>query len=256
MEQEHKKHRSFRRLLRGLLFLAVCGGIMAIVIYTPLFTLKHVELRGNTYLTEEQITDIGRIHKGEPLFQLQTDVVTQNLLHDLRVESAVVRRRLPDTVEIEVTERKPVATMACDYGYLDIDRNGKVLSVYKNLHNVPIPLITGMELTNLYIGDDVTDEYVRKVLYFLNHLNADTLNQISEVNIARPDAVVAYTNGSVEIRLGQLDRLDEKASLTDDFVSDLKTSRHIIEYVDFSYEAPFIRMKDMPADTDNEGDKS
>ena len=216
---------------------------MAIIIYTPLFTLQHVEIHGNTYLTEEQITAIGRIHKGEPLFQLQTDAVAQNLMHDLRVESAVVRRRLPDTVEIEVSERKPVATMACDYGYLDLDRNGKVLSVYKNLHNVPIPLITGMELTGLYVGDDVSDEYVRDVLYFLNHLNMDTLNQISEINIARPDAVVAYTNGSVEIRLGKMERLDEKASLTDDFVSDLKTSRHIIEYVDFSYEAPFIRMK-------------
>lgn len=241
--------------MKGLLFLFACGVIMAIIIYTPLFTLQHVEIHGNTYLTEEQITAIGRIHKGEPLFQLQTDVVAQNLMHDLRVESAVVRRRLPDTVEIEVSERKPVATMACDYGYLDLDRNGKVLSVYKNLHNVPIPLITGMELTGLYVGDDVSDEYVRDVLYFLNHLNVDTLNQISEINIARPDAVVAYTNGSVEIRLGKMERLDEKASLTDDFVSDLKTSRHIIEYVDFSYEAPFIRMKNMPSDNENEGDQ-
>lgn len=241
--------------MKGLLFLVACGVIMAIIIYTPLFTLQHVEIHGNTYLTEEQITAIGRIHKGEPLFQLQTDVVAQNLMHDLRVESAVVRRRLPDTVEIEVSERKPVATMACDYGYLDLDRNGKVLSVYKNLHNVPIPLITGMELTGLYVGDDVSDEYVRDVLYFLNHLNMDTLNQISEINIARPDAVVAYTNGSVEIRLGKMERLDEKASLTDDFVSDLKTSRHIIEYVDFSYEAPFIRMKNMPSDNENEGDQ-
>ena len=241
--------------MKGLLFLFACGVIMAIIIYTPLFTLQHVEIHGNTYLTEEQITAIGRIHKGEPLFQLQTDVVAQNLMHDLRVESAVVRRRLPDTVEIEVSERKPVATMACDYGYLDLDRNGKVLSVYKNLHNVPIPLITGMELTGLYVGDDVSDEYVRDVLYFLNHLNVDTLNQISVINIARPDAVVAYTNGSVEIRLGKMERLDEKASLTDDFVSDLKTSRHIIEYVDFSYEAPFIRMKNMPSDNENEGDQ-
>lgn len=252
-EQEHKKHRSFRRLLRGFLFLAACGAVMAAVIYTPLFTLQHIEIHGNTYLTEEQICNIGRIHKGEPLFKLQTDAVAQNLMHDLRVESAVVRRRLPDTVEIDVAERKPVATMAVDYGYLDLDRNGKVLSVYKNLHNVPIPLITGVELNHLYIGDDVSDDTIKKVLYYLDHLNTESLNQISEVNIAVPESVVAYTNGRVQIRLGSLDRLDEKASLTDDFISDLRTSRHTIEYVDFSYEAPFIRMKDMPVDQDTEG---
>ena len=46
-----------------------------------------------------------------------------------------------------------------------------------------------------------------------------------------------------QIRLGKLDRLDEKAVLTADFVKSLKTSRHAIDYVDFSYEAPFIKLK-------------
>lgn len=242
-EQEQKKHRSGRRLFKGLLFLAACGLIMAIVVYTPIFTLKRVEVSGTTYLTQEQICEIGRIHMGEPLFQLQTDAVAQNLMHDLRIESAVVRRRLPDRLEIEVTERKPVATVACDYGYLDLDHNGKIISAYRALHSVPIPLITGVEVTGLYLGDDVTDENINKVLYFLDQIDVEALNQISEVNMANPEAVVAYTNSSVQIRLGKLERLDEKAQLTADFVKSLKTSRHAIEYVDFSYEAPFIKLK-------------
>ena len=123
-EQEQKKHRSGRRLFKGLLFLAACGLVMAIVVYTPIFTLQRVEVSGTSYLTKEQICENGRIHTGEPLFQLQTDDVAQNLMHDLRIESAVVRRRLPDRLEIEVVERKPVATVACDYGYLDLGRSG------------------------------------------------------------------------------------------------------------------------------------
>lgn len=65
---------------------------MAIVVYTPIFTLQRVEVSGISYLTREQVLEIGRIHTGEPLFQLQTDAVAQNLMHDLRIESAVVRR--------------------------------------------------------------------------------------------------------------------------------------------------------------------
>lgn len=255
-EQEQKKHRSGRRLFKGLLFLAACGLVMAIVVYTPIFTLQRVEVSGASYLTKEQICEIGRIHTGEPLFQLQTDAVAQNLMHDLRIESAVVRRRLPDRLEIEVTERKPVATVACDYGYLDLDRSGTVIAAYRALHSVPIPLITGMEVKGLYLGDEVTDENVKKVLYFLNQIDAEALNQISEVNIANPDAVVAYANSSVQIRLGKLDRLDEKAVLTADFVKSLKTSRHTIDYVDFSYEAPFIKLKDFNPDLDKADGKS
>lgn len=229
---------------------------MAIVVYTPIFTLQRVEVSGTSYLTKDQICEIGRIHTGEPLFQLQTDAVAQNLMHDLRIESAVVRRRLPDRLEIEVVERKPVATVACDYGYLDLDHNGTIIAAYRALHSVPIPLITGMEVKGLYLGDTVTDENVKKVLYFLNQIDAEALNQISEVNIANPEAVVAYANSSVQIRLGKLDRLDEKAVLTADFVKSLKTSRHTIDYVDFSYEAPFIKLKDFDPNLDKEDGKS
>ena len=73
-EQEQKKHRSGRRLFKGLLFLAACGLVMAIVVYTPIFTLQRVEVSGISYLTREQVLEIGRIHTGEPLFDT-SDVV-------------------------------------------------------------------------------------------------------------------------------------------------------------------------------------
>mgnify|MGYP000054647145 CR=1 FL=1 len=69
------------------------------------------------------------------------------------------------------------------------------------------PLVQGyrnkMEFS---FGDEVKDENVKKVLYFLNQIDAEALNQISEVNIANPEAVVAYANSPVQIRLGKLDR--------------------------------------------------
>ena len=214
---------------------------MAIVVYTPIFTLQRVEVSGISYLTREQVLEIGRIHTGEPLFQLQTDAVAQNLMHDLRIESAVVRRRLPDRHEDEVVERKPVGTVAGADGVQDLAPKGK---------------LTGKEVKGLYLGDEVKDENVKKVLYFLSQIDTEALNQISEVNIANPDGVVAYANSSVQIRLGKLDRLDEKAVLTADFVKSLKTSRHAIDYVDFSYEAPFIKLKGFDPNFEKEEGKS
>ena len=248
-EREIKKpHRSPRRILKGLAFLAICGGIMAVIVYSPLFTLQRVVLHGNNYLNEEDILTSGRLHRGEPLFQLETDEVTQNLMKDLRIESAVVRRRLPDTLEIELSERLPVAMVACEYGYLDLDRQGKVIGSYKSLHKMSIPLITGVKMHDMYIGDDNKDERVAKVLEFLSQLDAQSLNFLSEVNVTNPDAIMAYTNQAVQIRLGNFERWDEKAKLTHDFLLSLPNARHQIEYVDFSYMAPFIRLKDKLVD--------
>lgn len=235
--------RSSKRLKRGLAFIVIAGFIMAVIVYLPIFTLQHVEVNGNQYLTQDDIMSIGRIQLGQPIFQLETDAVTTNLEHDLRIETATVRRQLPDTLIIDITERTPVASVATDYGYVDFDRQGKVIASYRTLKKVPIPLITGVTVHDLYVGDDNNNADIQDILSFLQKIDTSALNQISEINIADPNNIVAYTNSSVQIRLGNMERMDEKAKLTQDFIEDLPNSKYPIEYVDFSYTAPFIRLK-------------
>ena len=89
----------------------------------------------------------------------------------------------------------------------------------------------------------VEDEQVKKILEFLQQLNEDALNQISEVAFVEADYVVMYsaTAQPVQIRIGRLERLEEKAKLTEDFLRDLATNSRSVEYVDFNYTAPVIK---------------
>ncbi len=240
-----KRRRAPRRWVRGLFFLLICSALMTALIYSPLFTLQRVVVHGNTYLQAEDIEQIGRIYKGQPLFQLKTDEVTQHLLQDLRIESAVVRRELPDTLAISIEERQPVATIATNYGYADLDRQGLVLASYKNLRQVPLPLITGRQLQDRFVGDTNTDDDVAAILAFLQHLDGNALNQLSEINAADMNAVTMYTTSAVQIRLGSLERLEEKAQLTQDFLEALPESKHAIEYVDFRFRAPYIKLNEV-----------
>ena len=240
-----KMKRSKRRLLKGIFLLGLTALIIWVLVYVPLFTLREVKLIGATYLTKEDIIKVGNIYFGEPLFQLETDDIVRRLMQDLRIEEVKVKRELPNTLEVEIKERKPVATISCDYGYLDLDRQGKVIDSYKNLKAMPIPMITGAIVKDLYIGDDVTDEMVQKILFFLQQMSETSLNKISEIAIIGPDYVVAYTNTAkkaVQIRIGKLERLEEKARLTEDFLQDLELNPHPVEYVDFNYTAPFIKL--------------
>ena len=236
--------RRTRRLSKGMLFLIVTAVIIGIFVYTPFFTLREVKLIGASYLTSDDIIKISNIYIGEPLFQLETDEVTKRLQQDLRIEDVRVKRELPFTLEVEIKERRPLATIVCDYGYLDLDRNGKVLDSYKTLKVMPIPMITGALAKDLYIGDDVTDKIVQKILFFLQQLNETSLNKLSEVAVIDADYIVAYTNTAqaVQIRIGKLERLEEKARLTEDFLQDLELNPHKVEYVDFNYTAPFIKL--------------
>ena len=235
---------SSRRILRGAFYLLGAAAVIAALIYSPLFTFQQLVVHGNVHLDEAELCEIARIRYGARLFELQTDTMTTNLLHDLRIESAVVRRQLPNKIEMEIVERVPVATVACDYGYLDFDRQGKVIASYRSLKGADIPIITGVRLRDLYIGDDNNNAQITYVIAFLAKIDPTDIGQISEVNITVPSAVVAYTKSALPIRLGQLEHIPEKAGLTQDFLQDQKTTRYTVEYVDFSYDAPFIKLAD------------
>lgn len=244
MAKIKRLHRSGRRIFKGIIFLLVSGIILGVLVYVPLFTLSEVKLNGATYLTVDDILKVGNIYMGEPLFQLETDSVASRLSQDLRIEEVTVRRSLPHTLEVNLKERRPIATIVCDYGYLDLDGSGKIIDSYKNLKTMQIPMITGATVRDLYIGDDVSDETVKKILGFLQKINSDALNKISEVAVTSENYIVAYTNTerSVQIRIGKLERLDEKARLTEDFLQNFSANPRAIEYVDFNYTAPFIKL--------------
>ena len=241
MDSQPRVRRSPRRIVKGLLFLVITCGVVALLVYSPIFTLQKLNVKGAVYLTEEDIAYIARIHRGQPhtlgIVELHLKEQLHNLLritHDIR------------SSDINITERVPVATVASEYGYVDIDRQGKVIAAYRSLRHVPIPLITGITVRDIYIGDDINDDAVKKVLTLVQQIPLEALNQLSEINAANPESIVIYTAKAVQIRLGNLEDLERKARLIDDFLQDQRTSPYTVEYVDFSYEVPVIRLKDMP----------
>ena len=241
-----RRRRNVRRFLRGVIFLVVSAAVLSVFVYMPFFTLNEIRLTGAKYLTTEDIMRVGDIYMGEPLFQLETNVVQSRLAKDLRIEEVTVRRHLPHTLEVKIKERRPIATIQCDYGYLDLDHDGIILDSYKTLKTMQIPMITGASVRDLYIGDKIDDEVIKKILSFLQMLNEDTLNQLSEIAIVEKDYIVLYsaTERPVQIRIGKLERLEEKARLTEDFLNNLESNPHPVEYVDFNYTSPFIKLAD------------
>ena len=244
VEVKKQRRRSGKRLVKGVVFILICGAILGSVVYLPIFTLQTVKLTGATYLTVDDILKVGDIYINEPLFKLETDKVAGRLLNDVRVEDVTVRRSLPHTLEVIVTERVPIATVASNYGYINIDKHGKILDSYKNLRAMEIPMITGALIKDLYIGDNVDDPLIKKILEFLQMLDEESLNKISEVAIVSENYVVAYTatERPVQIRIGALERLEEKVHLTEDFLRDLDKNPNAVEYIDFNYTAPFIKL--------------
>ena len=238
-----KKHKmisqgSVATLLVGLI---VVLGILACAL-SPIFVLKTVNIQGNRFVQDEDIIRIAGIRLGENLFQLQTDEIKRSLTKDLRIEQAVVQRSFPSQLDISISERIPLAMIKCDYGYLELGKGGIVLDAHRTLRDMPVPMISGAGVADLFVGDVVDDEQVGKVLSFLDAVGENTVKSLSEINITNPEDVMLYA-GSVQIHLGALDRLDSKIEVTKSVISELQQTKHPIAYVDARFDVYSVRLR-------------
>lgn len=230
---------SFLYLL--LLFIILITGFSFLI--SPAFSVGNVVITGNVYMNEKEIFQIAQIPDKINIFRLNSSEIQNKLYKDLRIEQAKVTRKFPSTITIEVVERTPAAYVACDYGFLEVDKTGTVLAAFKTLKEIKVPMITGVTLRNLYVGDKVVDKTFMAVVEYLTTMDESILNQLSEVNIANANQIVVYTTNAMQIRLGNTERIKEKAKLTQEFLQDEKASKLSIEYVDFNFVSPFIKLK-------------
>ncbi|HWR40069.1 MAG TPA: FtsQ-type POTRA domain-containing protein [Patescibacteria group bacterium] len=234
-----------RRIWLGFLGMVVAAGLVVGFLYvnSSVFFVGEILVEGNKYITAEDVYQVAGIPETVNIFRLNVTNVKTQLLGDLRIAEAEVSRRFPATIVIKVKERLPVAVVGVPYGFAEIDRRGVVLSVSKNLKRMQVPMITGIQAGNVYVADRINDPLLDTVLDYLSALEEPTLNQLSEINVRSVNEMVAYSLDSVVLRLGNGERMQEKAQLTASILQEMKTKKMKVEYIDLSYVPPIIKMR-------------
>ncbi len=221
--------------------------LLAIVAYailsSPMFAIGKVVVEGNRTLTVPEICRLAEIQAPVNIFTVDTGAIKNRLEHDLRIEKVSVRRIFPAELLIKVQERQPMAVIKADYGYVDISENGYILHAYNSLPNAKYPMITGIIVNDKYIGDKLSTPALDKVMQFFSDLSASSLARISEINIANPAAIMAYTNDGIQIKLGNIASPLEAARQTNEFFHDILKIKKPIQYVDFSCPFPVFKFK-------------
>lgn len=246
--EEFQDTRKSRRKLSnqgfiGLLLILIILIAGVLFIKSSYFTVGSVIVEGNKYVSVEDIYRIADIPEAINIFSLNTTTIKGRLLHDLRIDQIEVSRKFPGTIVISVQERKPMAYVASNYGFLELDKQGTVLAVFKNLKQIKVPMLTGIRLENEYVGDKSENQVVKNVVNYLSLLDETTLNQFSEINVTPVGEIIVYTLNSVQIRLGNHERLVDKAKLTNDMLHELDGKKVMVEYIDLNYASPVIKFK-------------
>ena len=178
------------------------------------FAIRTIEIKTGRRLTPEHVREYAQVAEGMNLFSVDIHRIRRDLLTVPVVASVEVRRRVPDTLVIHVTERIPVArlnegTSGCP---LAVDREGFLLG--PSLVTANLPLISGLRLRGLRPGERVEDAQFQAALRALELCESPAFSpfvRVSSVGLGRPDYLDIRLNRGERVLIS-VDKIEDKIS--------------------------------------------
>ena len=214
---------------------------VSLLLYVLPIPIGYIEVVGSRHITVADVKATGNLREPINIFSIRTGELERRLASDLRIESADVSYTLPLTLTVTVKDRAVRAVVPTRFGYAGIDGNGTVVTESATAGTQAVPILSGIRLDNVLLGDTVTDPGVLHALTYLNALSENGLAELAEMNVGDANALVAYTTDGLQVRVGSADDLPAKAVLTEDMIKDLRLKRVQAVYIDVNVAAPFIK---------------
>lgn len=124
-----------------LFFLILFVYCAFLFIESDFFIVKNIQIDGNYNLVKDDIVKKLDNIKGDSLFYINASRLEGIIEDDIRVESAKISRKFPDTIKIKIEERKPIAIVYSNGNYFYVDEGLNLFALYKEIKDTGVPII-------------------------------------------------------------------------------------------------------------------
>ncbi|MCE5250744.1 FtsQ-type POTRA domain-containing protein [bacterium] len=173
----------------------------------PVFNIRDVKIKGAQYLDSEKLMTTAGIETGTNIFALDLENISQSLKTAFTTENIIVYRRLPNTIVIEVRERKPVALLNMNT-LVGVDKDGVPLPHIGADMVETLPIVTGIKsVTSL--SDSTVKSRLLTGLKMLDRISKDApavYARISEVDVSNTaDMGISLVDNGLQVIIGDRD---------------------------------------------------
>ncbi|MEW6137623.1 MAG: FtsQ-type POTRA domain-containing protein [Thermodesulfobacteriota bacterium] len=202
-------------ILKSLLALGISiDAVLALMLvylfflHMPYFNLQEVEVTGNRRLSRAEIIEASEIEAGTNLLTINLAAVAERLKRHPWVRSAVVYRKFPGQLIVEIEERTPRAILAAEKLYY-VDEQAEFFSRLLPGDSVEYPLFTGVTGADLDRRGPEIREMIRLGLGLFDTVERSKsgldLSEISEVRMKLEEGLVLQTREGRILMLGKSD---------------------------------------------------
>jgi len=149
--------------------------------HSKVFAIERVEIEGNELLSDERIRSMTRLQNGLSIWSIDLETAEKAIESVGYIDEVVVKRKLPDVVQVQIKEKKPIALLRHQNNLYCIDPEGQVLpSEPGKMYDLPV--ISGDFRGDVQMGQKVGGQWVPKGLNILKSIRYDRPNLFLDIS--------------------------------------------------------------------------
>lgn len=233
-----------KKLSRTIVFLSVaalCGLLIyeayCLMARSTFFKIEKIEVSTLNRLTRADVIAQAGIKPGDDLMSLHLGRIGEQLSKNPWVDKVRIRRYLPHTLVIEISEQEPVAVASMGYLYY-LNAGGEVFKLLTEGDKLDYPVFTGVTEDDLSKDPSGSKEAIRTMISLVDLLKGGKVLKLADISEIHYDKGYGFTiflaDRGVPVRLGRTDFDDKLARLARIYGS-LQPKMTTLEYIDLDY---------------------
>ena len=229
----------------GVFLSYACYRVGEMALSAEALTVTRITVSGNTRMSRGEVLSLLDGLQGRNMVLVDLDSWRQKLLSSPWVADAAIRRVLPGTVDVAISERQPVGIARLGNGLYLVDHRGFIIDEFgPNYAEFDLPIIDGLAAALQEDGTLIDQARAELVTRMLASLEArpDLAKRISQIDVTDlRDAVVILKGDTTLVRVGD-DHFAERLQSYLDLAPALRERVPDIDYVDLRFgERVYVR---------------
>jgi cell division protein FtsQ len=241
------RKRRWRALIKPLLLSVALGLLLAYGMYwassvaahTHVLQVERIIVRGNDRLSRGEVLAVLNGLRGESLVWTDLDRWRTTLLASPWVRDAALRRSLPSTVEVVVSERQPIGIGRINGDTYLVDERGVIIDHYGPQYaDLDLPIVDGLSASPGDRGsttDEARADLAARVIAAVR-MKPQVARRLSQIDVTDVHNATVILNGDQAVlQLGE-DQFLARLQAYLDFAPTLRERISDIDYVDLRFD--------------------
>jgi cell division protein FtsQ len=231
-----------RRLFSVLLLVFGLYQSAVLAFTMPLLRVNEIAVRGNVRLSSGQVQALVEDLRGTSILRADLDAFRQRLIESPWVADVALRRVLPSTIQVLISERRPVGLCRLGQDLYLVDETGTIIDQFGPQYaEFDLPIIDGLVSApntpaSLHGSIDPQRAALAARVIASFERSPQIARRVSQIDVTdRNDAVVLLEGDTALLHLGD-DRFLERVQMYLDLSSTLRDRVAEIDYVDLRFD--------------------